>query len=241
MELANTAAEFTAFGTSHLVALAMFAIGAVALVLLGRRQDEEQARRFGRGMALVILAVFAIAMAYKIADPDINTMMPLQLCDVAELAAAYALWTQKQWAFAVSFFWGLVLSSQALITPDVDGPDFPAHGFMTFFALHLLVVWTPIYLAWGRGMRPDWASYQFAVKATLTWAAVTFTFNVIAGTNYGYLNRKPETATIMDVLGPWPVYPIIEITVVAIIWALMTMPFERTRLVFRSPVAVAAA
>lgn len=238
--------EFVAFGTSHLITLGVFAVGAVALVVSGRRQTEEQAHRFSRAMALVILAVFAVAMAYKLAVPDINTAMPLQLCDVAELAAAYALWSRKQWAFAVSFFWGLVLSSQALITPDVGGPDFPAHGFVTFMGLHLLVVWTPIYLAWGRGMRPDWSSYRFAVKATLTWAVVTFTFNVLAGTNYGYLNGKPETASLMDVLGPWPVYPIVEILVVSGIWALMTWASQRgqrrTRdIAFLHPVATPAA
>lgn len=222
MDTLTASQEFVAFGTSHLITLGVFVIGAVALVVIGRRQTEEQAHRFSRALALVILTGIAVAMAYKLADPDINEVMPLQLCDVAELTAAYALWSRKQWAFALVFFWGLVLSSQALITPDVGGPDFPAHGFMTFMGLHLLVVWTPIYLAWGRGMRPDWSSYRFAVKATLTWAALTFTFNVLAGTNYGYLNRKPEAASLMDVLGPWPVYPIVEILVVSAVWALMT-------------------
>lgn len=221
--------EFVAFGTSHLITLGVFVLGAAALVVIGRRQDDEDAQMFGRMMALVILGVFTIAMGYKFANPDINEMIPLQLCDVAELTAAYALWSRKQWAFALAFFWGLVLSSQALITPDVGGPDFPAHGFLTFMGLHLLVVWTPIYLAWGRGMRPTWGSYRFAVKATLVWAAFTFTFNVLAGTNYGYLNRKPEAASLMDVLGPWPVYPIVEILVVSGVWALMTWASQRSR------------
>jgi len=229
MDTLTATREFVAFGTSHLITLAVFAIGAVALVVVGRRQDEEEAHLFGRMMALAILGVFTVAMGYKLANPDINEMIPLQLCDVAELAAAYALWTQKRRAFALAFFWALVLSSQALITPDVGGPDFPAHGFLTFMGLHVLVVWTPIYLAWGRGMRPDWADYRFVVKATLVWAAVTFTVNVLAGTNYGYLNRKPEAASLMDVLGPWPVYPIVEILVVSAIWALMTLASQRNR------------
>ena len=64
---------------------------------------------------------------------------------------------------------------------------------------------------------------------TLVWAAFAFTFNVIAGTNYGYLNRKPPTASVLDVLGPWPVYLFAEITIVAIVWALMTWPWVRIR------------
>ena len=36
--------EFTAYGPSHLVVLAVFVIGAVLLVWIGRRQTEAQAR-----------------------------------------------------------------------------------------------------------------------------------------------------------------------------------------------------
>jgi hypothetical integral membrane protein (TIGR02206 family) len=121
-----------------------------------------------------------------------------------------------------------------LITPDVGtpeegAPDFPHHLFVTFFTLHVLVVWAAIYLTWGRGMRPRWRDYRFAIIATLAWAAIIFTFNVITGANYGYLNRKPPTASVLDVLGPWPVYLLAETVIVLIVWALMTWPWERIR------------
>ena len=225
--------EFSAYGPSHWVVLAVFAIGAALLVWIGRRQSESQAQLLGRGLAVLIVAAFSVALVYKLVQPTIDSSVPLQLCDVAELTAAYALWSQRHWAFALTYYWGLVLSSQALITPDIGtpkegAPDFPHHLFVTFFTLHVLVVWAAIYLTWGRGMRPRWRDYRFAVIATLAWAAFTFTFNAITGTNYGYLNRKPPTASLLDVLGPWPVYLLTEITIVLIVWALMTWPWERT-------------
>ena len=127
-----------------------------------------------------------------------------------------------------------MLSSQALITPDIGtpeegAPDFPHHLFLTFFTLHVLVVWSAIYLTWGRRNRPRWRDYRFAIIVTLVWAAFTFTFNAITGTNYGYLNRKPPTASVLDVLGPWPVYLLVEIAIVLIVWALMTWPWQRAR------------
>ena len=226
--------EFTAYGPSHWTVLVIFAIGAVFLVWLGRRQTESQARLFGRILGALLLTAFCVSLVYKLVQPTIDGSVPLQLCDIAELTAAYALWSQRHWAFALGYYWGLVLSSQALITPDVgtprDGaPDFPHHLFITFFTLHVLVVWSAIYLTWGRGMRPHWRDYRFAIIMTLAWAAITFTFNVIAGTNYGYLNRKPPVASLLDVLGPWPVYLLVEVTIVLIVWALMTWPWERRR------------
>lgn len=226
--------QFSAYGPSHLVVLAVFAVGVVALIWLGRKQTEQQARVFARGFAVAILAAFAVALVYKIIRPDIQTTVPLQLCDLAELAAAYALWSQRQQAFALSYYWGLLLSSQALLTPDIGtpregAPDFPSHLFLTFFTLHVLVVWAAVYLTWGRRMRPRWRDYRFAVIATLVWMVFTFAFNVIAGTNYGYLNRKPPTASILDVMGPWPVYLLAEIAIVLIVWALMTWPWQRSR------------
>jgi hypothetical integral membrane protein (TIGR02206 family) len=233
MELLSAQREFTAYGPSHWAVLVIFAIGAALLVWIGRRQNESQARVFSRALALVILAAFAVALVYKLIRPDLDTSVPLQLCDLAELTAAYALWSQRHWAFVLTYYCGLVLSSQALITPDVGtpqegAPDFPNHLFLTFFTLHVLVVWTAIYLTWGRRMRPNWRGYRFAIIATLGWAAFTFTFNTITGTNYGYLNRKPPTASLLDVLGPWPVYLLAEVAIVLVVWALMTWPWERT-------------
>jgi len=226
--------EFSAYGPSHLVVLAIFVVGAALLVWAGRRQTEQQAKLLSRVLAVLLIATFAVALAYKLARPHLDTSVPLQLCDVAELVAAYALWSQRHWAFVLTYYWGLVLSSQALLTPDVGtaeegAPDFPHHLFITFFVLHVLVVWSAIYLTWGRRASLRWRDWRFAVIVTLAWFAVTFTFNTIAGTNYGYLNGKPPTASILDALGPWPFYLLVEVTIVVAVWALMTWPWVRIR------------
>lgn len=221
--------EFSAYGLSHWAVLAVFAIGSAALVWIGRRQSESQARLLGRVLGGVTAVIYGAGLVYSLLRPTIDSSVPLRLTDLATVTAAYALWSQRHWAFALTYYWGLVLSTQALISPVLYAPDFPSHEFLGFWAIHLLVVWAAIYLTFGRGMRPRWRSYRIAVITTLLWAAVTFTFNTIAGTNYGFLNRKPATATLLDVLGRWPVYLLTGGLLVVIIWALMTWPWERKR------------
>jgi hypothetical integral membrane protein (TIGR02206 family) len=54
-----------------------------------------------------------------------------------------------------------------------------------------------------------------------------YAFNVVVGTNYGYLNAKPSAASALDLLGPWPWYVLNEIVIVAVFWALITWPWAR--------------
>jgi hypothetical integral membrane protein (TIGR02206 family) len=206
--------------------LAVFVVGAVALVWVGRRQTEAQARVFGKALGAVTAVIYAAVLIYSFIPPS-RWSLPLQLTDLATVAGAYALWSQRHWAFALTYYWGLVLSVQALISPALRSPDFPDYRFLAFWAIHLLVVWAAIYLTWGRGHRPTWRSYRLVVTVTAAWAVITLTFNSIAGTDYGFLNRKPETSSLLDLFGPWPVYVLVATALILLVWALMTFPWER--------------
>jgi hypothetical integral membrane protein (TIGR02206 family) len=207
--------------------LAVFAIGAVLLVWIGRRQTEAAARTLGRTLGALTGLIYAAVLVYSFIPPSIMWSVPLQLTDLATTVGAYALWSQRHWAVALTYYWGLALSVQALISPVLRGPDFPNYQFLAFWAIHLLVVWAAIYLTWGRGFRPTWRDYRFVVCVTLAWAVITLTFNSIAGSNYGFLNRKPSTPSLLDLFGPWPAYVLVATVLILIVWALMTWPWQR--------------
>nr|WP_090274953.1 TIGR02206 family membrane protein [Mycolicibacterium komanii] len=221
------ARQFEPYGPSYWGAIAVFAVGTVLLVWAGRHSTAPQARRLGRVLGGLTAVIYGAILVYNLVPPTLTGSVPLQLTDLATVVAAYALWTQRQWAYALTYYWGLVLSVQALISPVLRGPDFPHYRFLAFYAIHLLVVWAAIYLTWGRGMRPGWRDFRLAVVVTGAWAVVTAVFNRIADTNYGFTNYKPETASVLDVLGPWPVYIVSTAALVFVVWALMTWPWVR--------------
>ena len=51
--------------------------------------------------------------------------------------------------------------------------------------------------------------------------------NAVLGADYGYVSGKPSEATVLDVLGPWPLYLVAEMAIVMAGWALITLPWTR--------------
>src|SRR5690625_6824886 len=81
-------------------------------------------------------------------------------------------------------------------------------------------------LVWGLGHRPTWRDYAMAFAATLGWAALAFLVNLLVGTNYAYLNRAPAGPSLLDVMGPWPVYLLVEAAVIAAVWEQVYMTWS---------------
>ncbi|MGH3355384.1 MAG: TIGR02206 family membrane protein [Nocardioidaceae bacterium] len=229
MQLMLAAERFTAYGASHQAAMVLLAVGAVALVWLGRSHREtDRARWFSRGFAVAV-ALFTVPLQILYFTPQywsLERALPLQLCDLAWMVAAYGLWTHRRWAAALAYYWGLTLTTQAVVTPDLAA-DFPDPVFLLYWGMHLLIVWAAVYLVWGLGLTPTWRGYRTAVVTTAVWAVSVFFFNLATGTNYGYLNAKPPSVSILDLLGDWPWYILAEIAIIATVWALITWPWVR--------------
>lgn len=155
---------------------------------------------------------------------DIRHSLPFHLSDLAAIVAIYTLWTRNPWGFALLYYWGLTLTSQAFITPVLD-LDFPHLKFIMFWISHCLVLWAAVYMTWGWGFRPGWRGYLFTVTVTIGWLLVMLGFNTLAGANYLFVNAKPVGPSLLDLLGEWPWYLFSEVAVGLVLWALITLPW----------------
>lgn len=202
-------------------------LGAVVVAVIGRRQRDPV--RFARAFAAVVLAFNVPLLVYRQlpAQWDVGESLPLHLCDVAWVVAAVALWTERPLACALVHYWGLTLTPQAIITPALDAPDFPHVDFLEFWGQHLLVIWSAAYLTWGVGVRPTWRGYWSSVGVTVAWGLAVLAFNSRAGTNYGFVSRKPDNPSLLDVMGGWPWYLGVAVALGTAGWALLTWPWTR--------------
>lgn len=218
-------ARMPAYGTAHLAVLAVIAVVCVVAVVLGRRTRGSLAeQRLTAATGWVVLAVFVAWTAWGLlpANWDVEQSLPFHYSDAIRVATGIALVTRRAWAIALSFYWGLTLNLQSILTPDLVYQTNPPLEFAAYWFLHGVALAAPVLLVWGLGYRPTWRGYVFAFAATLGWAVVAMTVNAITGANYGYLAHAPAGASILDLLGGWPVYLVWEAVLVAAVWALMT-------------------
>ena len=224
-----TADRFESYGPSHLTVLAIFVLGVVLVIVGGRRLRGTSAEQpVRRTFAVAILAITVPLQILQLVPGEWNlqTSLPFQLCDLAWMFAVYALWTRNRLASTITYLWGITLTTQGMLTPDLAS-EFPEPRFLMFWAMHVLIVWASFFLVLGLGILPTWKTYRQTVAITLGWAVSAYVFNVIAGTNYGYLNRLPKNSSLLDYLGPWPLFVVLEIAIVAAVWALLTWPWAR--------------
>jgi len=219
------AAEFTAYSPPHLAVLALFSAVTTGLLAAGPRLRGSTA---GDSLALVLawgnVLLGVSSTVIGLSPFSLHHSLPLQICDFAWAVVAWALVTRRPLPTALTYYWGLTLCVQALVQPTLTQP-FPQLEFFVFWGKHLVIVWGAVYLCLVLRHGPDWRGYRRAAAWTTVWLVAVLCLNALLGSNYGYVNRKPSEATVLDVLGPWPVYVVVEMAVVLVAWALITLPW----------------
>jgi len=216
---------FQPYGTSHLVVLGIFLVGVVLLLAIGPAVRGSRVQRpLAVALAVGNIGFGLVGTVTEIDTDDLTGSLPLQLCDFAWIPVAWALLTTHRGALALTYYWGLTLSLQALVQPTLD-EAFPDPNFFAFWGKHVLLVWGAVYATLTLRQGPNWRGYRLAVAWTFAWVAVAMTVNALLDTDYGYLNGKPSDATVLDYLGPWPWYVLAEMAIVLVGWALITLPW----------------
>ncbi len=227
------AVEFHAFTLQHLATLTLFVGLMVGACWLGRRWLREGGERNGRVPSLArgalrkthfgnpdpewrlrliwawsTIAWQTMATIYYLLPRNFDwyESLPLHLCDLAAWVAPFALLTQKRWLRTLLYFWGIGLSTQAFLTPVVEG----GHGdfrYWLFFVGHTQIVGSALYDVVVLRYRPNLRDWGVVTLLTLAWIVPVTTFNLLMDVNYGYTGRMTPTpggTTVLDYLGPWP-------------------------------------
>lgn len=132
--------------------------------------------------------------------------LPLQLSDLTVLLAAAMLLSKNRILFQFLFFAGIASSAQALLTPDLGSYHFPHYRYFEFFLSHGGVLLACLYMMFSEKLLPSLQYLWYSILAVSLYAFCLFFLNKWLQTNFLYLMKKPEGASLLDVLGPWPWY-----------------------------------
>jgi hypothetical integral membrane protein (TIGR02206 family) len=215
------------FGPTHLMILASVPVLAALLALAVRRNPKAAYWvRIGLGSFLVLNELAWFGYEFFAGGLQFPDALPFHLCDITVWVAAVACLTLSPWSFEISYFIGIAGISMAILSPDVWTPLL-SYTTIHFFLMHGGAVMSILFMTWAGLARPHpggmWRVFLYLNLYAALMGLIDFIFKV----NFMYLCRKPEAASLMDYMGPWPVY-ILSCEVLAIVlFTLLWLPVRK--------------
>jgi hypothetical integral membrane protein (TIGR02206 family) len=152
-------------------------------------------------------------------------MLPLHLCSALVWLCAYMLISKNRLIYEFAYLIGIAGALQAILTPDLGQYAFPHYRYFQVFISHGLIIISALYMTFVEGLRPTWQSVKRVAIYGNLYFLVVFGLNFLIGSNYLFIAHKPETASLLDVLPPWPYYILIIELLAAVFILLFYAPF----------------
>nr|WP_237391718.1 TIGR02206 family membrane protein [Paenibacillus dendrobii] len=219
---------FVLFSSSHLLALLLLVITSLLLYAFkGFLQHNPRGKSIVRyALAGLLAGSEAILDIWNISKGACSPRytLPLELCSLTLLLSIAMLLTKSRLLYGILFFAGIGGALQALITPNL-AYAFPHIRFYQFFAAHILIILASLYMTWIENYRPTWKSIGLTMIFLNIAALLVGIADYELGANYMFLMHKPSTASILDFLGPYPVYLLAEEGIALFIFTIMYLLF----------------
>ena len=218
---------FELFGTGHLVYLAILA-SLIAFLTWGWKNPGEDSKQRVRISIVAIMLINEVAWhTWNIAHGawSMQVNIPLHLCGLSIWATIYMLSTRDYRLYEFFYFVGLAGATQAIITPSAGEYGLPHfRAFQTLISHGMLVIGL-VFIAVAEDRRPTWASIWKTMLALNIYMFILFAINYRLGSNYKFIMRKPDTASLVDLMGPWPWYLVVAEFLAVGVFVLLYLPF----------------
>ncbi|MBM7649228.1 putative integral membrane protein (TIGR02206 family) [Bacillus ectoiniformans] len=226
--------QFTMFAASHLAVIVLLIAAVIATYYFRHSFSASWAKTLERLFALSILSAEGIYHIWMRVNDDwrLSHALPLELCSISLFLTAALLLTRKKIYYEIVLFTGLLGASQALFTPFLHF-DFPHFRYFHFFFTHVIIFWTPLYFTWTQGYRPTiYSVAKFMIFLQLLMPIILLV-NKTTGGNYMFLSHKPESASLLNILGPYPFYilslEMIALSLSLLIWVVFKQRSRQSR------------
>jgi len=218
---------FVLFSSQHLIAIVAIILIGIFIILSQKKASSEQRQKVRWLMAIILVVNESTWHLWNlsIGEWSIQTMLPLHLCSVLVWLCAYRLITKNKTIYEFAYLIGIAGALQAILTPDLGQYAFPHYRYFQVFISHGLIIISALYFTFVEGFRPTWKSVKKVAIYGNLYLLFVFILNLLIDSNYLFVAHKPETASLLDVLPPWPIYILIIELLAAVFILLFYLPF----------------
>jgi len=220
--------QFVFYSAPHLLGLlVLFSIYCGLWYFRGwfKAPEVDRATRWTIASLLLLQELSLSIWRLSIGTWDAGSSLPLHLCGIAIVLAAFMMINKNYLLYELVYFWGLGGAIQALLTPDIGQYGYPHYRFFQFFVSHGTLIFASLYMTWIGGMRPTQRSIWKVFGITNIYLLLMAGFNSITDGNYLFICHKPENGSIMDAMGPWPWYILVLECVALVSFYIYYAPF----------------
>lgn len=207
---------FEMFSAAHAAGLAASVIAVIVIIVFRKQMRQPKLNRTVRyGLALLLITCeISLQLSYLLEHNWGIGSMPFQLCSLMLVVSALLLVTNRNNLYDAVFFLGSMGALQAILTPNLD-ETFPHFRYFHFFTAHIGIIGAAFFITAVERYRPSFRSVLRAFVWLHVLAIPAAVVNIVSGTtNFMFLARKPGTASLLDLLAPWPRY-LLQLEVIA--------------------------
>lgn len=200
--------------------------GTLLIKFANKKLNKFQQERVIHCFALLVSFTVIIFHIHKISLGNYNpkTDLPLYLCSLIAILIPFFTYFRKYWMYEILLFWIIAGTTQGVITPDIaDG--FPSFDYFRYWVVHLGLLIIIFYATFVFKMRPKFKSVFKSFFALQIYVLIMVAINYMLTANYFYLNKKPQSASLLDYFGEWPMYLIVVQLIIIPYFLIIYLPF----------------
>ncbi|OIK10225.1 hypothetical protein BIV60_21975 [Bacillus sp. MUM 116] len=201
--------SFRLFSLQHLLTIGIIFVLCILLFVMKNELKKNRIRRIFRFSLAVLLVVSDVSYhLWHIKEHtwSIRRDLPLHLSDLVVILAVVMLLSRSYKLFQFMYFAALGSSIQAILTPSLGKYSFPHFRYIEFFVSHGGVILACLFMVAAFHYRPTISSMWVTILLVNLYAICVFVLNKLLSANYLYIMKKPQSASLLDYLGPWPWY-----------------------------------
>ena len=207
----------------------------VTYLFFGKFLSNKNKLIFAKAISVILIFITITGHTRNIINGYWNPVdnIPLHLCSISNFIACFILFVPKiskeSKFFEFLYYAGIIGAFQAFFTPQINNFDGSNYEYIEWYLSHIGIMLLPIYMLKNLGFRLTKFSWLRVVAYLNILLIIVMPINYFIGSNYMYVNGKPEVNNPL-IIGDWPIYIFFwEIIIIIFTYTLYVMSTKKLK------------